>query len=347
VRRGRWGSLMDEPEPPLVVGGLYELIHGVSSLAESIAWWKRFGFGVGPTGSMTADESFRAYGVRSAMKSARLLHGVSDHGLIRVIEWEAPTGPGCGPIPLRALGSRWGAMLNTNLLSVQNHCEQADVANQQQYWLPSVRQDPAGPTGEPFLDDGIHVREMALCRKETRQVFFQRFGYSNPSYGAVAVDAAFPTSQVTHAGIVTAGDPETAGVFFYQRALGLLMTREASVSGYADVASRRLFELQEHESYRCWDFDDPTSAAEPAKWKSGRLKFIHFDDFPVADVRSKTRLGALGLTAYSWRVRDVEAAATSCEQNGGTTLSRGSDEFGHMAVRVLAPDGHDLLLTNV
>lgn len=338
---------MGELERPLVVGGLYELIHGVSSLTDSIAWWKRFGFVVGPTGSMTADESFHAYGVRSAMISARLLHGASDHGLIRIIQWESPTGSGCGPIPLRALGSRWGAMLNTNLLSVQNHCEQADLANQQQYWLPSARQDPAGPTADPFLGDGIHVREMALCRQETRQVLFQRFGYSYPTYGAVAADASFPTSQVTHAGLVTAGDPDAAGVFFYQRALGLLMTREGSASGYADVASRRLFDLQEHESYRCWDFDDPTSASEPAKWKSGRLKFIHFDGFPVADVRNETRFGALGLTAYSWRVTDVHASVNSCQNNGGELLSQGTDEFGNLVARIIAPDGHDLLLLHV
>jgi hypothetical protein len=329
---------------PLVVGGLHELIHGVVSLDDAISWWGRFGYRVGPTGELSAGNALRTYGVRSAVRSVRLLHGDSDHGLIRLMQWEHPTGPGIGVAPLRALGSRWGAMLNTNLLAVQNHCEQADLAGQPQYWVPSVRQDPAGQNAAPFLSDGIHVREMALCRGETRQVLFQRFGYSNPTYGAVVTEAAFPTSQVTHAGLVTVGDPETAGVFFYERALGLLKTRDGSVSGYDDVASRLLFELTPTESYRCWDFDDPTSAPEPAKWKSGRLKFIHFDEHRVNDVRAETRLGALGLTAYSWRVTNVGDALKACETHGGTVIGDGANEFAEHSARILAPDGHDLVL---
>ncbi len=328
----------------VVTGGLYELVHGVSSLEAAIAYWGRFGYRVGLTGEMSMEESLRTYSVASSMRSVRLSHGESDHGLIRCIEWEKPTGPGIGAHPLRALGSRWGAMLNTNLLAVQNHCEQADIAGETQHWIHSVRQDPAGPNPAPFVDDGVHVREMVLCREETRQVLFQRFGYTNPTYGSVIHDSPFPTSQVTHAGLVTAGDPEGAGVFFYERALGLLMTRDGSVSGYSDIASRNIFQLGEHESYRCWDFDDPTSGSEPQHWKSGRLKFIHFDDFEVPDLRAQSRLGSVGLSAYSWRVANLDDAARSCERNRGSVLSSGPDEFGNATLRVLAPDGHDLVL---
>jgi hypothetical protein len=323
-----------------VVGGLFELIHGVRSIEQGAAWWARFGYSIGTTSTFTATQGKDLYGVRSAGLSVRLAHGVSDHGLIRLIQWETPTGPGIGAAPLRALGSRWGAMLNTNLLAIQNHCEQGDIAGEDQHWIPSVRQDPAGPNASPFLGDSIHVREMVLCRAESRQVLFQRFGYTNPTYGAVADSAPFPTSQVTHTGVVTAGDPEVAGVFFYERALGLLKTRDSSVSEYSDVASREIFQLQPGERYRCWDFDDPESSSTPSQWRSGRLKFIHFDTEPVVDLRDQSLMGALGCTAYSWRVHQFDLVVKSIERHEGRIIGVHTNEFGERSAMFLAPDGY-------
>jgi hypothetical protein len=323
-----------------VVGGLFELIHGVRSLENAMSWWARFGYSVGKTATFTAEEGLALYNVRSAGSSVRLAHGDSDHGLIRLIQWESPTGPGIGASSLRALGSRWGAMLNTNLLAIQNQCEQGDIAGEDQHWIPSVRQDPAGVNLSPFLVDSIHVREMVLCRAETRQVLFQRFGYSNPTYGAVAESAPFPTSQVTHTGIVTAGDPEAAGVFFYERALGLLKTRDSSISEYSDVASREIFQLQEGERYRCWDFDDPRSSSIPSLWRSGRLKFIHFDTEPVVDLRQDSLMGALGCTAYSWRVHGFDLVVKSIETHRATIIGVHTNEFGERSALFLAPDGY-------
>ena len=152
---------------------------------------------------------------------------------------------------------------------------------------------------------------------------FERFGDTNPNYGTL-VDAAFPTSQVTHVGVVTAGDPDQ--VYFHQRTIGVLMTREASVSTSADMASRRIFDLGAGEQYRCWDFDDPRSGSAPSQWMSGRLKYIHFDTEPVVDRREASHLGALGHTAYTWRVTDLVAARAAVIEHGGTRVGDLADD---------------------
>jgi hypothetical protein len=328
------------------IGGLYELTVGTTDLAAAQQWWSRFGYSAGVTGELTADEASAIYGVKSAVRSIRLAHGASEHGLIRLMQWEHPAGPGIGAVGLRALGSRWGAALTTALAEVSTHCELADERGESLYWVPSVRQDPRGQATKPFLEPHVFVREMLVARQESRQVLFQRFGYVNPSYGVV-VDAAFPTSQVTHAGIVTSGDPEQ--LFFYERALGLLRTRDGSESTWAETASRKLFELQPGERYLCWDFDDPLSSSDPARWLSGRLKAIHFDEsVPLADLRPQSQLGHIGHSSYTWQVRDVVAAAGSIEANNGRVLTTpGLNEFGEPTFRFTAPDGYDWLLIGV
>ncbi len=290
---------------------------------------------------MTAAESGAVYGVSSAVRVRRLNHGMSDHGLLRLLEWERPSGPGLGIHALRALGSRWGAMLTRSVLAVQGHAESAEEQGAPISWVSSSRQDPAGPVQRPFLDDLVHVREMILCRPESRQVLFERFGYSNPTYGAI-VESAFPSSQVTHVGAVTSGDPDQ--VYFHQRTIGARMTRESSVSTSADMASRRIFDLKQGEQYRCWDFDDPESSPLPSQWRSGRLKYIHFDAEPVADLREASHLGALGHTAYTWRVNDLPAAHRHAVANGAFSVTDPADDgLGRRSFSFVDPSGYDWL----
>ena len=326
---------------PLAVGGLHELVVGVRSIDDASTYWGRFGFSHGAEVVLAKTEAQAIYGVASSARVRVLAHGSSDHGLIRLIEWESPTGPGLGLTPLRALGSRWGAMLTRSVLAVQSHAESADEQGLPIAWVSSSRQDPTGPVARPFLDELIHVREMILCRSESRQVLFERFGYSNPTYGTM-VDAGFPASQVTHVGVVTAGDADQ--VHFHQRTIGVLMTREASVSTAADMASRRIFDLGPGEQYRCWDFDDPRSGSAPSQWISGRLKYIHFDTEPVVDLRAASHLGALGHTAYTWRVTDLDAARTTVIANDATTVGEIVDDgLGRRSFSFVDTAGYDWL----
>jgi hypothetical protein len=330
-------------DQPLAIGGLFELTIGVADVDAALAFWSRFGYRAGLRALLSADVALERYGVASSAQVLRLAHGNSDHGLIRLVQWEKPLSAGVGVLSLRALGSRWGAALTTDVTTVLSHCELAAESGAPITVLPSVRQDPRGPAASPFLEPHVFVREMVAIRPESRQVLFQRFGYTNPSYGALE-EAAFPTSQVTHVGLVTQGDTEQ--IYFYEQALGLLCTRTESVSLHTEKASQQIFDLAEGERYRCWDFDDPRSSPDPAKWLSGRLKFIHFDaGVPLDDVRALSQFGHLGHSAYSWRVRNLAAAVDSVVAHGGAVVgSPGLNEFGEPTVRFIAPDGYDWLL---
>ena len=110
------------------------------------------------------------------------------------------------------------------------------------------------------------------------------------------------------------------------------------------MASRRIFDLAPSEYYRCWDFDDPTSSPIPSQWRSGRLKYIHFDDQPVMDLRSASHLGALGHTAYTWRVADLVAARTAVLANGGSAVGEIVDDgTGGMSFHFQDTAGYDWL----
>ncbi len=178
------------------------------------------------------------YGVPSAVRVRRMGHGTSDHGLLRLLQWEQPSGPGLGTHALRALGSRWGAMLTRSVLTVQSHAESAEGQGAEISWVSSSRQDPAGPVERPFLDDLVPVRE----------------------------------------------------------------------------------------------------------WRSGRLKYIHFDTAPVVDLRESSHLGALGHTAYTWRVSDLTSAHRNVVANGATKVTDPVDDgLGRRSFSFVDPSGYDWL----
>ena len=87
---------------PGAVGGLYDIAVGVTDAVAAIAYWQRFGFRVGEHGKLSAIAAKALYRVDSALTAVRLFHGTADHGLIRLMIWEKPSGPGLGLAPLRS-----------------------------------------------------------------------------------------------------------------------------------------------------------------------------------------------------------------------------------------------------
>ena len=55
------------PLPAQDIKGIYEACIGVSDPIPQIAYWQRFGYRVGPTGSMSAADAHKHYGVKSAL----------------------------------------------------------------------------------------------------------------------------------------------------------------------------------------------------------------------------------------------------------------------------------------
>lgn len=328
---------------PGCVGGLYEAMIGVPDLAPAIQYFERHGYRVGDIGELLAGDAKVLYGVDSGVRSVRLYHQEAGHGLVRLMHWDRPTGDGLGMNGFRVAGSRWGACMTRSIMNVMNHVEKGLAAG-----LPMKVVDPVFAviyqqdlTPRAFQEEIVGVREMMLVQPLTRQVFFERFGYDNPSYGRINDHCLLRTSQITHFGLVICSDDH--GVLdFYDQTLGLFRSSDHEVPYEQAVGSRPIFELEEGETHWLIDFDDPGNAERPwNRRRSGRLKIIRFPESSgLKDMRDASRAGALGYACYSWRVDDIEGMHSRVREGGATAVGDvTADEFGVRSFTLTAPDG--------
>lgn len=326
------------------IGGVYEVGIGARDEKPLIAYFERFGYRVGKTGTLDEKSTAKLYGVKSRLKSIRLYHQDADHGLIRIMVWEKPTNEGLGLSPMKVIGNRWGAMMTLDIYNIQNHVEEAISQGYPVYYVPPQRAEiyklEKRPT--PFLENYAAVREMCLIQPLTRQIIFQRFGYTLPFYGKVNADSFFKSSQITHFGMVIYKNQEN--IDFYEKVLGLLKVRESAdyESGYEDASARAIFSLEKHQRYGTTDFDNPKSSKDPMKALSGRLKIIWFSpESNLENKLDKSRPGSLGYSLYTYRVRGIEEyrrRVLESRASGVTEIVE--NEFGEKSFSFVAPDGY-------
>jgi catechol 2,3-dioxygenase-like lactoylglutathione lyase family enzyme len=339
--------------PPSCIGGLFEACVGVPDLDAAIAYFAGFGCTVAARGRLTADQALAVYGVPSAVESVRLAHGTSDHGLVRLMHWNQPLNAGLGLArDLRCIGSRWGTRLTTNVLAIANHAQKACEAGQAiefvEPLLDVIGEVAGGQQARPFHDPIVGVREMAVFQPLYREVFFQRFGYESPLYGAVDPRCLHATSQFTHLGMMVATDSHD--VFeFYDGVLGLQRWMDVATTYEKSKGGRRLYALEPGEGFHIVDFDDPRSGRTLADRRSGKLKCIRLAGNARIDNRlGDSRVGCLGYSAYTWRVRDAARLWPRVRSAGATELSEvAKDEFGQYSFSFRAPDGYFWILTQL
>ncbi len=341
---------LSSPLNPASVGGLYEACVGVPDLVEAIAFFEAFGCRVGRIATMPAARAERLYGVKSALRSVRLAHQQADHGLVRLMQWEQPRNTGLGLAEnLRCVGSRWGVRVTASAFGVMNHAERAREAGMPVVLLPpqlAVIGEVSGQhVGLPLRDPIVGVREMVLITPWTRQVIFERFGYSSPLYGQVDPNSLLQTSQHTHFGLMIASD-DAQLLDFYEQVLGLRRMFDEHTPYEDTRASRQIFGLEPGEGFHMVDFDDPHSGHSLAERRSGKLKCVRFAaGARMADLRDRSRAGSLGYSLYSWRVRDIEAMWKRVTAAGASAVTDVcEDEFGVRAFSFNAPDGYHCLL---
>jgi uncharacterized glyoxalase superfamily protein PhnB len=336
-----WPGRAQEPPP---IGGVYEIGIGTTDAVPLIRYWEQFGYRVGPVDTLDAATAERLYGVRSDLRSIRLLHQDADHGLIRLMEWDEPTSEGLGTQSMKAEGTRWGTTLTDDVLRLANHAEAAEAAGASIRYVPP-QWSQIYETGEaaPFLGPMPGVREMMVLRPRARHVFYERFNYTIPHYGTVNENALFRTSQVTHVGVVIRDDDKEA-LRFYDQVLGLLRARDDNTVTYEEAkASRRIFDLEPGEQYTTTDFDDPrSSGTDFEKMRSGRLKIIRFPETTeMPTVYDRARPGALGMSLYTYRVRDLDAYHERVRTSDATAVTPVvENEFGERSFSFVAPDGY-------
>lgn len=325
--------------------GIYEVGVGVPNLDAAIGYWQQFGYRASEAGSLSARAAEALYCVNSDLRSVRLLHQTADHGLIRLMHWEQPRNEGLGLESMKVNGNRWATTLTADILTILNQAEEADRAEFLiRYTMPSweiiYNKDRKM---RPFIDPAIGVREMLLLQPLTRQVLFQRFGYTLPHYGQINEQAAFKASQVTHMGLVIQDDSKET-LKFYEDVLGLLRVRDDVETTYeSSQAGRQIFDLQPSEKFFVTAFDDPRSSVTDLQAaRSGRLYIVRFPEaYSLPNRFDKTQPGCLGVSLYTYRVDDIAAYRDRVQTSSAQAVTEVcNNEFGERSFSFIALDGY-------
>jgi uncharacterized glyoxalase superfamily protein PhnB len=327
------------------IEGIYEVCIGVYEPLSAIQYWEQFGYRIARIGELPATAARQLYGVNSALRSIRLAHQNADHGLIRLMVWQNPTNDGLGMGSMKVKGNRWATTLTADVLNISNHAQEAAKAGlslkyTNPHWEIIYNKERKS---RPFIDPVIGVREMLLLQPLTRQVLFQRFGYTLPDYGQIDENAAFKTSQFTHMGMVIQDDSKEI-LKFYEEVLGLLRVRDDVETSYeSSLAGREIFDLQSGEKFFVTAFDDPRSPkTDLMAARSGRLYIIRFPDSLQLDSQfEKAQPGCLGMCLYTYRVRGLEKYGDRLQATQAQNITdMVSNEFGEQSFSFLAPDGY-------
>ncbi|CAN1211122.1 VOC domain-containing protein [Tumidithrix helvetica PCC 7403] len=335
---------MTEKRSPGITG-IYEVCIGVSEPIAAIQYWAQFGYRIDRMGELSAEVAQQLYGVNSGLRSIRLAHQNADHGLIRLMVWQNPTNDGLGMGSMKVKGNRWATTLTADLLNFLNHVEEAAKAG-----LPIQHTNPHWEIiynkerkSRPFIDPAIGVREMLVLQPSTRQVLFQRFGYTLPDYGNIDANAAFKTSQFTHMGMVIQDDSKET-LKFYEEVLGLLRVRDDVETSYeSSLAGREIFDLQPGEKFVVTAFDDPRSSkTDFMAARSGRLYTIRFPNSLALDSQFElAKPGCLGMCLYTYRTDGLELFSDRLKASQAQNITDiVRNEFGEKSFSFVAPDGY-------
>lgn len=326
------------------IRGIYETCIGVPDLIDAIRFWGQFGYRIVDQGTVDIDAAVALYDVDSPLRSVRLRHLDADHSFIRLMQWENPRDLGIGvTTDLRQDGGRWGVLLSRSVLNILNHVE--DAIAQGQPWhaiFPHWLQVYAMDKGEPFFDKPLGVREGIATHPFWRLALFERYNYEKPTYGNIDDAAFMQNSQFTHHGILIRAN-DASVLDFYEDTLGLLRQKEQTLGGKPTCSSgnKQTFSLGDDEIYHIHDFDDPRSSLEIAGHLSGRLKFVRMaEDAEMPDVTDQSRPGSLGMSLFTYQVRDIAEYRRKVIAGGATHVTEVcKNEFGAPSISFRAPDG--------
>lgn len=332
-------------QPSTSIGGIYEVCIGVREPIAAIQYWQQFGYRIDQIGELPAAVAQQLYGVNSDLRSIRLAHQHADCGLIRLMIWQDPINEGLGLESMRVKGNRWATTLTGDVLNFANHAQEAATAG-----LPLKSTHPHWEIiynkerkSRPFLDPAIGVREMLLLQPLTRQVLFQRFGYTLPHYGQIDENAAFKTSQFTHMGMVIQDDSKET-LKFYEEVLGLLRVRDDVETSYeSSLAGREIFDLNPCEKFFVTAFDEPrSSTTDFLAARPGRLYMIRFPDaLRLENWFDRAKPGCLGMCLYTYRVSGLNVYLDRLKASQAKSITDiVTNEFGEQSVSFISPDGY-------
>ena len=330
-------GLAAEP-PDTGISGVYEVMVGVAEAeAEpALRYFEQFGFSPVASAELSAQRAADLYGVDSALRSVRLQNGDIDaHGLLRLLVWTDPLGPGVGFAPPETVGTRMAVMRTRDIVRLADvFTDLREGAGEPWLLAGPVYDDLYNATeGTPsIVNRRVGVREMAVYGSWFNHVFFQRYGYTIPGYGVIGDHAPLGTSEFTHHDFIVAGDLAEVTAY-YADVFGFLPENDPVIDGAWQPGPRVVFRMGPGRSHWYRGFVSPNDV-------SGKLKFFSLEGLHVADDRSaRQRPGELGITLHSlWtpRLRQVHDLALAAGLRPGPVQR---NEFDEESFLVRGPDG--------
>jgi len=320
--------------PDTGVSGVYEAMVGTDDAEGLVRYFNEFGFTVVAEGGLSTVDAKRVYGVDSALRSIRMQNGeIDSHGLVRILEWATPLGPGVGYAPPETIGQRMIVMRTEDIFRLDDVFTDLRDGGEPVLPIPPVFADLYGMTeGRPdFYRRRVGVREMAVYQNSVNHVFFQRYGYLIPGYGTIAEHAPLRTSELTHHDFVIKGDIDEVTAY-YSRVLGFRPEAEdAAVDGDWQAGPRAIFGMVPGSSHWYRGFVSPNNIC-------GKLKFfVPMDQRP--DRSENQRPGEKGITLHSVTVTDLRMVHDLAFSHRLEITTIGDNEFGEKSFVISGPDG--------
>lgn len=326
-----------------IIGGVYDIGVGTSNADDAIAFWQSCGYRVGTRGSLTAAEARALYGVNSKLTAIRMLHQNASAGLIRLMVWDQPTGPGLQMAPLRTHGNRWSVHRTDNIANAFVHGE---ILRRQGKPIHLVGPNYNLDLGKheslkrPFRETIAASGDVLLFQPEAQLVAMTRMNYAVPRYGTINLECPLRLSEGCHMAIVLQGTD--LKVFdFYEQVIGFKRYHTVDIGYKPGYMPSDMFDLSPDETFTEVDFDDPEAGDAPAHHLPGRLRcFLFRSPRPPDDRLARAQPGHLGYSLFTARVGDINymhervlASRADCVTN----VFR--DEFDSPAFSFVAPDG--------
>jgi catechol 2,3-dioxygenase-like lactoylglutathione lyase family enzyme len=326
-----------------LVGGIYDIGVGVTDLAEAQAFWESCGYSAGATAKLSAADAQALYGVDSAATCIRMMHQKATAGLIRLIKWETPLGPGLNMAPLRTHGCRWSVHRTDNIANAYVHGEILRRQGKPIHLVgPHYNFDLARKFEEkrPFKEPIAASGDVLLFVPEAQLVAMTRMNFDVPKYGTINESAPLRMTEGCHMALVLQGD-DLAIFDFYEDVIGFKRYHQVDISYQPGYMPSDMFSLTPEESFSEIDFDDPEAGDDPTEHLPGRLRcFLVRSPNPPDDRLARSQPGHIGHSFYSVRVRDIDALHTAVKGSAATHLTKiMPDEFGTPSFTFKAPDG--------
>ncbi len=326
-----------------LIGGIYDIGVGVKDLESAIEFWSACGYRPGREGQLSTEQAKTLYGVESAVTSVRLLHQNAAAGLIRLMQWDNPTGPGLNMAPLRTHGCRWSVHRTDNIANAYVHGEVLRRQGKPIYLVgPHYNFDLGKKIADknPFRETLSASGDVLLFQPEAQLVAMTRMNFAVPKYGTIDTDAPLRLSEGCHMALVI--QAEDISIFdFYEEVIGFKRYHQVDISYQPGYMPSDMFDLTPDETFSEVDFDDPDAGDDPAEHLPGRLRcFIVRSAKPADDRLALSQPGNLGYSLYTVRVGDLLAMhkKVSASQASGVTDII-TDEFGADSFSFVAPDG--------